>query len=169
MRQIKQLIVLHQQGHSIKFMARTLNMSKNTVKEYLAKFKQGNYKLDDLLALEDPELEGKLLAGNPAYSDPRFGWLKNQLGYYAAELKRKGLTRKLLWEEYAQAQPRGYQYTQFCYHLNQHLRNAKPSMVLDHEPGDKLYIDFAGKTVSYVDQQTGEQIECQLFVACLPH
>jgi transposase len=169
MRQIKQLILLHQQGRSIKFMARTLKMSKNTVKEYLAKLKEGNYKPNDLLALEDPELERKLHAGNPAYSDPRFDWIKNQLDYYAAELKRNGVTRKLLWEEYAQAQPQGYQYTQFCYHLNQHLRSAKPSMVLSHEPGDKLYIDFAGKTVSYVDQQSGEQIACQLFVACLPH
>jgi transposase len=55
MRQIKQLILLHQQGRSIKFMARTLKMSKNTVKEYLAKIKQGAYKPEDLLAMEDPD------------------------------------------------------------------------------------------------------------------
>jgi hypothetical protein len=132
-------------------MARTLKMSKNTVKEYLAKIGQGGYKAEDLLAMEDPELERKLHAGNPAYSDQRFGWLKEQLDYYASELKRKGVTRKLLWEEYNQAQQQGYQYTQFCYHLNQHLRSAKPTMVLDHQPGDKLYIDFAGKTARYTD------------------
>ena len=169
MRQIKQLIRMQQQGCSIKLMARTLKMSKNTVKEYLAKIGQGGYKAEDLLAMEDPELERKLHAGNPAYSDQRFGWLKEQLDYYASELKRKGVTRKLLWEEYNQAQQQGYQYTQFCYHLNQHLRSAKPTMVLDHQPGDKLYIDFAGKTARYTDPQSGEQIECQLFVACLPY
>ena len=169
MRQIKQLIRLHQQGKGIKFLARTLNMSKNTVKEYLAKIRQGGYNLDDLLALEDPELERKLHAGNPAYSDQRFEWFKGKLDYYRDELGRDGVTRKLLWQEYQESQPNGYKYTQFCYHLNQHLRSAKPSMVLDHQPGDKLYIDFAGKTVCYVDQQSGEQIECQLFVASLPY
>ena len=145
MRQIKQLIRLHQQGKGVKFLARTLGMSKNTVKEYLAKIRQGGFHAEELLALEDPELERKLHAGNPAYSDPRFDKLKDRLDYYCGELGRTGMTRRLLWEEYLQAQPGGYKYTQFCYHLGQHLRSAKPSMVPDHQPGDKLYIDFAGK------------------------
>ena len=169
MRQIKQLIRLHQQGKGVKFLARTLGMSKNTVKEYLAKIRQGGFHAEELLALEDPELERKLHAGNPAYSDPRFDKLKDRLDYYCGELGRTGMTRRLLWEEYLQAQPGGYKYTQFCYHLGQHLRSAKPSMVLDHQPGDKLYIDFAGKTAHYVDRHSGELISCQLFIASLPY
>lgn len=169
MRQIKQLILLHQQGSSIKQIARTLDMSKNTVKEYLARIRQGDYHAEELLDLEDPELERKLHAGNPAYSDRRFDRLKDKLDYYVKELSRKGVTRKLLWEEYMEAQPNGYRYTQFCYHINQHLRSAKPSLILDHQPADKLYIDFAGRTASYVDRHSGEVIECQLFVACLPY
>jgi len=169
MRQIKQLIRLHQQGKGVKFLARTLDMSKNTVKEYLARIRQTGFDMEYLLSLEDPELERKLHAGNPAYSDRRFDWLKDKLDYYGSELERKGVTRMLLWEEYLQGQPNGYKYTQFCYHLNQHLRSAKPSLVLNHLPADKLYIDFAGKTVSYIDPQSGEEIVCQLFVACLPY
>ena len=46
---------------------------------------------------------------------------------------------------------------------------AKPSAILQHAPGDKLYIDFAGKTLSYIDTATGEVIKCQIFVACLPY
>ena len=115
MRQIKQLILLHQQGSSIKQIARTLDMSKNTVKEYLARIRQGDYHAEELLDLEDPELERKLHAGNPAYSDRRFDRLKDKLDYYVKELSRKGVTRKLLWEEYMEAQPNGYRYTQFCY------------------------------------------------------
>ncbi|MFN8255705.1 MAG: hypothetical protein U0W24_08460 [Bacteroidales bacterium] len=42
-------------------------------------------------------------------------------------------------------------------------------MVLTHEPAQKLFVDFAGKKLSYVDKQTGEIIECPVFVACLPH
>src|SRR5690606_17858691 len=32
---------------------------------------------------------------------------------------------------------------------------------------DKLYIDFAGKKLAYIDRETGEAIECQVFVACM--
>jgi len=42
-------------------------------------------------------------------------------------------------------------------------------MVLTHKRGEKLYVDFAGKKLSYIDQQTGELIECRVFVACLPY
>lgn len=42
-------------------------------------------------------------------------------------------------------------------------------MVLQHKPGEKLFIDFAGKKLSYINKETGEIVECQVFVACLPH
>ncbi|HQF11026.1 MAG TPA: hypothetical protein PKV22_01985 [Paludibacteraceae bacterium] len=42
-------------------------------------------------------------------------------------------------------------------------------MVLSSTPGDKLLVDFAGDTLSYVDIKTGEMITCQVFVACLQH
>ncbi|MDN3667860.1 IS21 family transposase [Echinicola jeungdonensis] len=57
-----------------------------------------------------------------------------------------------------------------CHHLNQQdLARAKPSMVLEHKPAEKLYIDFAGKPIAYIDRETGEEVRCQLFVACLPY
>jgi hypothetical protein len=40
-------------------------------------------------------------------------------------------------------------------------------MVLTHKPGEKLFVDFAGKKLFYIDQQTGEIIECPVFFACL--
>jgi transposase len=168
MSQIKQLILMQQQGFPIKKIARVLQMSKNTVKQYLVKLHLLDIPSQALLTLADPELEHHFHAGNPAYSDPRFGYLKDKLDYFAKELERKGVTRKLLWEEYRQAHPDGYQYAQFCFHLAQHQRNAKPSMVLEHKPADKLYVDFAGRTAAYVDPDSGEVHVCQLFVACLP-
>src|SRR5690606_8681646 len=46
---------------------------------------------------------------------------------------------------------------------------GKPSMVMNHQPGDKLYLDYAGKKLSYIDKETGEEIFVQVFVACLPY
>jgi len=39
---------------------------------------------------------------------------------------------------------------------------------MEHRPGDKLYIDFSGKKVQYIDRATGEVVPCEIFVACLP-
>jgi transposase len=169
MSQIKQLLRLHKEGESKKSIARILGISKNTVKTYLAKLVFSRYSIEELLALDDNTLEAKFHAGNPAYKDPRYEHLKTYLDYYASELNRTGVTRQLLWEEYIASYPQGYSRSQFCYHLSQHLTASKPSMVLNHQPGDKLYIDFAGKTLSYTDPQTGEAIVCQVFVACLPY
>ena len=169
MSQIKQLLHLRKQEKSRKEVARILGISKNTVKAYLTKIYELKMSIDELLALDDPELERKLHAGNPAYKDARFEDLKSRLDYFEKELKRHGVNRKVLWEEYRTAYPDGYGYTQFCFHLKQQLIARKPSMVLEHKPGEKLYVDFAGKKLPIIDRQTGEIIWCPVFVACLPY
>ncbi len=169
MSQIKQLLQLHQQGEKIKFIARSLGISKNTVKSYLSKLEACSLDIKVLLELDDPVLEARFHAGNPAYRDDRFEHFKARLDYFAKELKRTGVTRQLLWEEYLIDYPGGYSHSQFCYHLSQQLVARKPSMVVPHYAGETLYIDFAGKGLSYIDRNTGEVISCQIFVACLPY
>lgn len=177
MSQIKQLIILKRQGKGIKTIARILDISKNTVKTYLFKLdklltgkRSEKMTLDTLLGLDEPELYTLFHPGNPSYKDSRYDHFKSNLDYYRKELQRTGVTRTLLWEEYRQANPGGYSYSQFCFHLDQQqTATVRPSMVLEHKPAEKLYIDFAGKTIPYIDRATGEVIECQLFVACLPH
>lgn len=169
MSQIKQLLRLHQQGKAKKEIARILGISKNTVKSYLHKYESSGYNIDDLLELDDPVLESKFHLGNPSYKEHRYEFLKKQMDYYVQELKRNGVTRLILWEEYKESNPNGYSFSQFCYHLHQHQKASKPTAVLHHEPSDKLFIDFAGKQLSYVDIQTGEIIKCLVFVACLPY
>ena len=168
MSQIKQLLRLHEQGHSIKSIARNLGVSRNTVKAYLIKLSAGLLPVGELLALEDPVLEGKFHAGNPAYKDPRFEHLILKLDYFIAELKRVGVTKKLLWEEYIAVFQPGYAYSQFCFHLRQQAIARKPGMKLEHLPANKLFIDFAGKPLHYINSLTGELIPCQVFVATLP-
>jgi len=169
MSQIKQLLQLHEQGKNKKFIARSLGISKNTVKAYLTKVASTPLDIKSLLTLDDPVLEGKFHAGNPAYKDERFEHFKANLDYFSKELGRVGVTKQLLWEEYRSDYPQGYGHTQFCHHLSQQLIARKPSMVLQHEAGEKLFIDFAGKKLSFVDIDTGEVVPCQVFVACLPY
>jgi transposase len=169
MSQIKQLLQLHEQGQSIKFIARSLSISKNTVKSYLSKVSSLPMTVKALLKLDDPVLERMFHAGNPAYKDQRYEHFKSKLDYFTQELKKRGVTRHLLWEEYLEAYPRGYGHSQFNFHLSQNLIARKPSAVLQYKPGEKLFIDFAGDPLSYVNPDTGEVIQCQVFVACLPY
>lgn len=160
---------MHAQGKGIKTIARELSISKNTVKSYIKKVSRGGLSITELLKEEDPALEAKLWSGNPSYKDDRYEYLKQRLDHYNRELKRVGVNRQLLWEEYCQGTSNPYSYTQFCYHLQQFRHSSRPTMVLEHHPGDKLYIDYAGKQLSYFDRVTGEEIFAQVFVACLPY
>ena len=169
MSQIKQLLQLHEQGKGIKFIARSLGISKNTVKTYLAKVTLSSLDVQTLLGMDDPIMEATFHAGNPAYKDDRFEHFKSRLDHFSSELGGVGVTKHLLWEEYRSNYPGGYGYSQFCYHLSQQLIARKPSMILHHRAGEKLFIDFAGKRLSYTDPETGEIVSCQVFVACLPY
>lgn len=175
MSQIKQLLILHRQGQGIKAIARSLSMSRNTVKSYLFKLEKllsdsvTELSIEHILGMEEPEIYHLFHPGNPSYKDSRYEHFKSLLDYFSGELRRTGVSRALLWEEYKQGRPDGYGYSQFCHHLDQHSSaKTKPSLVLEHAPAEKLYIDFAGKTIPYIDRETGELIPCQLFVACLP-
>jgi transposase len=166
---IKQLIQLHRQGMGKKPIARTLSISKNTVKAYLEKVKASPLKFEQLMTMDDPELEAHLHAGSPAYKQSRYDQLKDMFPYLVRELSKTGVTKYLLWQEYCEKHSDCYSYTQFCFHLSQHLSANSPSMVLHHNPGDKLFVDFAGQKMAYVDTDTGEKIACHILVATLPY
>ena len=169
MSKIKQLIRLHESGVSNRRIAEVLSIDRGTVNNYIRKIKAGNMQTSDLLELEEPVLEGKFIAGTAAYTDKRFDEFKELLPYFEKELKRKHVTHRLLWQEYLSKNPAGYRYTQFCYHLNQLLVARRPSAVLTHEAGEKLFVDFAGDQLEIIDIQTGEVTSVYVFVACLPY
>ena len=84
------------------------------------------------------------------------------------QLKRKGMTKQLLWEEYTQEHPtRCYSYSQYCDRYARWAKRQKRSMRQVHKAGEKAFIDYAGPTIGYVDPRTGECKEAQVFVAVL--
>jgi transposase len=84
------------------------------------------------------------------------------------ELKRRGMTKQLLWEEYTQHYPnRCYSYSQFCERYSQWLKRQKRSMRQTHRGGEKCFVDYAGQTVPVIYADTGEIRQAQIFVAVL--
>ena len=84
------------------------------------------------------------------------------------ELKRKGMTKQLLWEEYTQQYPnRCYSYSQFCDRYAHWQGLQKRSMRQLHKAGEKCFVDYCGPTVPIVYAESGENHQAQVFVAVL--
>lgn len=173
MSQIKQLLLLKKQGFSNRKIARIIGINKETVNHYVNKAMSDDLSINELLKLDDPVLEHRLKGGNPAYTDNRFATFKELLPYLQEEMDRKHVTLKLLWEEYKAEHPDDhYSLTQFRYHYNQNTVAKKQpcsTILADMRVGgEKLFLDFTGDTMGYVDLETGEIVQCQAFTASLP-
>jgi len=84
----------------------------------------------------------------------------------ARELSRKGVTLKLLWEEYFRNHPDGYSYNQFCVHFRRWRGSRKePTARFDHKAGETMFVDWSGGHFEYrTEKGTGK---ASLFVATL--
>lgn len=79
----------------------------------------------------------------------------------------KHVTLQLLWEEYREQHPDGYRYSRYCELYRRWLRHQEVALRHEHKAGEKLFVDYAGPTLSVQDPATGEVRQAQLFVAVL--
>ena len=170
MHQIKQIIELLKNNHSARSVARLSGIARNTIAEYKLIFERSKIPFDHLMLMNDDELYSLINKKNAASesSSDRWNDFQNRLNYFSSELRRRGVTRQLLWDEYKSEYPDGYGYSQFCDHLSKELRKTNAVMHFTHRPGEQMLVDFAGDTMSYVDRSTGEIIPCQILVCILP-
>lgn len=163
MHMIKQLLLMRSQGNSIKHCARELNLARNTVRKYCSLCEGLNRPLDELLALSEPELLDLL---EEDVSLEPLG--KRQFDVLVPEILRSleqpGVTRRLLWEEYVASGQLSMEYSWFCELLKAHRKHAKTTMVMRHEPGQKAFLDFAGKKLKYTDRQLNKEVACEVLV-----
>lgn len=114
--------------------------------------------------LDDSRLEALLYA----QAAPRREYALPDYALMHQELKRKGVTLQLLWEEYTAAHgERGYRYSQFCAHYHEYRGTLTRSMRQVHRAGEKVFIDYSGDTVAVIDARTGEVRAAEIFVATL--
>jgi transposase len=161
MRMIKDVLRLKfDGGFSHDRIAASLGISKGVVTKYVGL--AGAAGLDWAIAcdMDEGELERRLLGkptGPAAYAQPDYGRIHQ-------ELRRKGVTLTLLWEEYQAefANRKTYRYTQFCEHYKAFAKRLKRSMRQIHRAGEKLFVDFAGPTLPLT---TGRR--AHIFVAAM--
>ena len=166
MRKIKEVLRLKWgQGLSNRQIAQACGVARPTVGEYLRRADQAGLRWPLPATLSDTQLEQQLFPPPPNLpAETR--WIPDG-SVIRRELKGKGMTLFLLWQEYLEANPDGYQYSWYCDHYRAWRGKIDAVMRRDHRAGEKLFVDYAGQTASIIDRTTGEVRQAQIFVAVL--
>ena len=146
-------------------IARALNISHSVVNNYIKEFRDSK-KYEDISSLNDKEILALLKATNPKESK----YLTPDFATVHVQLRNKIMTLALLHEEYIENCPnkKGYGYTWFCTRYREYAKKVNPSMRLVHIAGEKIFVDFSGKTMPIVNPTNGVVVDAQIFVAVLP-
>jgi transposase len=167
MRKLKDILRLkYEAGLSQRQIAGALRLSLGVVNKYLhaAQAAGITWPLPD--DLSEAQLRRRMFPPDAAPSPPHYAPV--DFAEIHQELKRKGVTKQLLWEEYRDANPDNhYQRSQFFFHYQQWQSRLRISMRQTHRAGEKMFVDYAGQTVPIVNSTTGEIIRAQIFVAVL--
>jgi len=164
---IRQILRLYCQGYSKLAIAAQSGVSRNTLKKYIKEFTAINLTFDEISELSDKELEDLFVKPTERPLNARLQTLFNLFPSIDKALKKKGVTRYILWEEYKSNHPDGLGLSQFKHYYAQWKSQVNPTMHMEHKAGDKLYVDFAGDKLCIVDKQTGEITQVEVFVAIL--
>src|SRR4051794_2321223 len=107
------------------------------------------------------------LFGGPPRSRPAVLPMPDFADLHRQRQQHAHLTQQLLWEEYRQANPNGYQYSRFCELYQRWRRKQDVVLRQEHKAGEKLFVDWAGTTIPIHDPRGGPAQQAHLFVAVL--
>lgn len=167
MNKIRQILRLHHLGIGKLKIAETTGVARNTIKKYIKEFLQSGLNFSEINSLCDKDLEDLFVKHDSIRSNPKLETLFSLFPSMDKELKRKGVTRQMLWVEYKGNHSDGVGRSQFNYYFARWKAQVSPTMRMEHKVGDKLYVDFAGDKLSIVDKQIGEIQYVEVFVAIL--
>ena len=167
MRKIREVLRLRlEAGLSIRQISASTKTSVGAIQKLLARADALNLNWPLPEDLDDGRLAALFYPGADPTTSTRY-----QVPDWATvhqELKRKGMTKQLLWEEYTAQYPnRCYSYSQYCDRYRQWLKQQKHSMRQTHKAGEKCFVDYCGPTVPIINPQTREVRTAQVFVAVL--
>ena len=164
MKHIRKIIELHELTDlSVREIRNALNLPRSTVSDYLKAWATSDLTIELIQNLNDDQIYTALFGEKPKGSTkplPDFIRINT-------ELRKKHVTRSLLWEEYRDQHPNGLGYSQFCEHYRLWSKKVSVSMRQVHKAGEKLFVDYSGLTMEVIDPKTGEISKAEVFVAAL--
>ena len=169
MRHIKEILRLkYQKKLSVREIGRSCGLPASTVGDYLKRAKAASLSWPLAEQLTEEELLAQLMEScteaepKPPSARPLPQWSKVH-----QELRRKGVTLQLLWQEYQHVHPEGYGYSRFCELYQRWENTVDPVLRQHHEPGEKMFVDWAGQKVPIHSSRDGGIGEASLFIAVL--
>ena len=165
MRKIRDVLRLSAEGLSTRQIAASLAIGRTTLRGYLDRATELGLSWPLPAEMSDTDLERCLF--HRAHQNTQRIETQPDWSYIHRELRRKGVTLSLLWEEHRSDHPEGYGYSRFCELYTRWEGKLSPVMRQRHPAGERLFVDYAGHTIDVIDPQTGEVRAAQLFVATL--
>ena len=166
MRKIREVLRLtHALGMSRRLVGEATGIGKTAVGEYVRRAAVAGQGWPIPDEIDDAELERRLFPPPDAASST--SRTEPDWSYNHAELKRRGVTLALLWQEYRAEHAQGYAYSWFCERYSDWRKRISPTMRQTHLAGEKLFVDWAGDTMPVFDPITGEEYCTHIFIAAL--
>jgi transposase len=168
MTKYREILRLHSQGISSRNIAASLECSRNTIRAVLTRAEEEgiSWPLPDNMT--DRVLE-QTLFGKKSKSEK---YKMPDLEYIHQEMAKSGVTLTLLWKEYFEncrmEGTRPLMYSGFCYQYQEFAARHKATLHVEHKPGERMEVDWAGDSASITDNISGKPIPVYVFVAVLP-
>ena len=165
---IRQVLRLYASGRGTKYISQSTGVARNTVKKYLYRYVQLKITLEELDRMSDAQMsKAFLVKQSVAIPDKRVTDLEAMLPSLVSMLKKRGVTKQMVYEKYIASCPDGYKSSAFRERLNAFTHQGKGSMRMEHKAGDKMFVDYTGKKLQVVDKLSGEITDVEVFVAIL--
>ena len=166
MRKIKDVLRLYAAGLSDRKIAVSLGVGRGSVRNYRERAKDAGLCWPDVADVDDAVLERQLFTQTTSLDAPRFA--EPDWSQIARELKKRGVSLQLLWEEYRADHPDdGYGYSAYCQRYRAWSKRLSPAMRQRHVAGEKMFVDYSGLRMAVTDPTTGAETPVEVFVAVL--
>jgi transposase len=165
MRKVREVLRLkHAVGLSYREISEATGVGRTAVWEYIRRAEVLGLSWPVPDEIDDATLERRMFTvpGAPPIARDAVDWARVH-----EELKRRGVTLLLLWQEYRSGDQQGYGYSRFCDLYGEWRRRISATMRQAHVAGEKLFVDFAGDTVAVFDVAFGQVRPAHIFVAAL--
>ncbi len=152
-------------GRSHREIAASLGVAVGTVNKYVRRAKKAGLSWPLPEGMDDAALTAALRSASSEALErkPEPDWEETH-----RELRRgKGVTRRLLWLEYREANPGGYGYSRYCDLYREWRKSVDVVARQLYRAGEKAFVDYAGPRVPFMDRSVGEERGAMVFVGVL--
>jgi transposase len=164
MDKFREILRLHELGYSQCEIARSCQIARATVQDYLRRARANHLTYEALENLSQTEIRDRLGKGKAPVPSPL---TDEQCAQITQALSRKGVTLALLWEEGLDQSSWQCSYSSFCRHYQHWRGKQQMSLRQVYQGGDKLFVDYCGPTMPVQSESGAEIVQAQIFVACL--